>query len=191
MAKGCRATFTPRNSFDRACSVKCAMKIARETPPATLERRARAAARAEKREAREKIMTRADHAKLAQSAFNAWVRARDRYDGCISCHMPATYRGQWHAGHYRTRAAAPQLRFTEDNCHKQCAQCNGSKSGNVVEFRIKLLAKIGPERVEALENDNTSRRYSIDELKEIAKTYRVRTRELRRTHDLGHREHAA
>jgi hypothetical protein len=167
------------------------MKIARETPPATLERRARAAARAEKREARERIMTRADHTRLAQAAFNSWVRERDRDLGCCSCHMPATSRGVWHASHYRSVGAAPELRFDEHNVNKSCAQCNTMKSGAAVEYRIRLIAKIGPEAVERLEGPHEPKRYSIDELKEIAKTYRARTRELKRTHDLGHREHEA
>lgn len=57
--------------------------------------------------------------KRAQSAFNAWVRARDYGQPCISCGRH--HQGQHHAGHYRPAGSNPELRFEPDNCHLQCA----------------------------------------------------------------------
>jgi hypothetical protein len=60
--------------------------------------------------------------KQAQHAFNEFIRYRDRDFPCISCGRH--HDGQYHAGHFRTTGASPELRFDEDNCHKQCSACN-------------------------------------------------------------------
>jgi hypothetical protein len=142
--------------------------------------------RKEKREWRERVMTVSEWTKRTQREVNIYVRERDKFDGCISCHMPATYEGRWHASHYRSTGAAPELRFNLLNIHKSCAQCNEMKSGNVVEYRIRLVQKIGPEAVEWLEGPHEPKRYRIDELKAICHEYRVKTKVLR-----AQRENAA
>jgi hypothetical protein len=59
------------------------------------------------------------------------------------------------AGHYRSsRAVLAHLRFNEDNCHAQSKKENRYNSGNAVDYRIGLIARIGLERVEALESDD-------------------------------------
>ncbi|HHR5857155.1 TPA: recombination protein NinG, partial [Providencia alcalifaciens] len=81
--------------------------------------------------------------KQAQQAVNAYIRERDRDLPCISC---GTYQSaQWDAGHYRTTAAAPQLRFDERNIHRQCVVCNQHKSGNLVPYRVELINRIGQQ----------------------------------------------
>jgi hypothetical protein len=147
--------------------------------PDGVKRIALKAKRLETREVLERLKPRREHVKDTQRAVNAYCRERDEFDGCISCDMPSNYGGRWHAGHYRTTAAAPQLRFDEDNIHKQCAQCNLSKSGNIVEYRKGLVAKIGLVRVEALENNSRVSKLDIDELKAIRKAYQTKLRDLR------------
>lgn len=44
-------------------------------------------------------------------------------------------------------------------------------SGNQQQYRLGLIEKIGPERVEALENNNVPHRYTIEELETIRKHY--------------------
>lgn len=173
---GCRKPFVPFNSLDKCCSRSCAIAYAKEAKPAQLAADWKRAVAVERREDREKLKTRRDYEKEAQRAFNAWIRWRDRFEGCISCHMPAGYRGQWQASHYRSTGAAPELRFDEENVHKSCAQCNGVKSGNVVEYRIRLLAKIGPEAVERLEGPHAPKKYAADDLKAIRKEYSAHLR---------------
>jgi hypothetical protein len=138
-------------------------------------------ARADTKKLAEKIMTRSDWMKKAQTAFNAYIRERDRYEPCISC--ARHHQGQYHAGHYRTVGAHPELRFNEDNCHKQCAPCNNHLSGNIVEYRINLKSKIGEKRLEWLEGPHTSSKPSIDDIKEIEKTYKRKTKELKNYRD--------
>jgi hypothetical protein len=114
--------------------------------------------------------------KEAQAAFNAWIRVRDEDLPCISC--GTTEAGQWHAGHYRTTAAAPELRFDENNCHKQCAQCNNYKSGNISEYRPNLIDRIGQEELDKLEGPHEPKRYTIEDLKVIKAKCLRRRREL-------------
>ena len=85
-------------------------------------------------------------AKRAQDAFNAFIRERDAAEPCICCGV--YHDGQYHAGHYRSVGGHPELRFDESNCHKQASYCNNYKSGNLAEYRARLIHKIGLERVE-------------------------------------------
>jgi hypothetical protein len=61
---------------------------------------------------------------------------------------------------------------------KQCAPCNNNLSGNITNYRINLVALIGVELVEAIENYNEVRRFSIDDLMVIEETYKAKLKEL-------------
>jgi hypothetical protein len=98
----------------------------------------------------------------AQHAVNRYVRMRDAAQGCISCGTREA--GQYHAGHYRSTAAAPELRFDLDNLHRQCAQCNTYLSGNLINYRAGLLERIGPERLAAIEGPHPPRKWTREEL---------------------------
>jgi len=117
--------------------------------------------------------------KRAQAAFNAYIRQRDSDQPCISCQRH--HAGQYHAGHYRTVGACPELRFDEDNCHKQCAPCNNHLSGNLVKYRVNLILKVGIKRVEWLEGNHDAKHYSIDDIKQIEKTYKEKLKQLIKT----------
>lgn len=107
----------------------------------------------------------------AQKAFNNFIRERDRDQPCISCGR--YHKGRYDAGHYKTVGAHPELRFNEDNCHKQCHwDCNINKSGNIAKYRIRLVKRIGLERVEALESHNEPKIYTCDDYKEIELYYK-------------------
>lgn len=71
------------------------------------------------------------------------------------------------------------MRYVEDNAHRQLVYCNRNQSGNSVNYRLGLIARIGLERVEALESDDTPRKYTIDDLKAIKATYVAKLRELK------------
>ena len=137
--------------------------------------------RRELRETKQRIKTKSQWTKEAQAAVNAWVRWRDRLLPCISCPKPATWSGQWHASHYRSTGAHPELRFEEVNIHKACSVCNGHRSGNLIDYRIGLLDRIGPERVAQLEGPHQPKRYTIDDLREIRDTYRAKLREAKKS----------
>jgi isocitrate dehydrogenase kinase/phosphatase len=50
------------------------------------------------------------------------------------------------------------------------------KSGNVVEYRIALVGKIGAERVSWLEYDNDCRTFDIEYLKRVKRIFSRRAR---------------
>lgn len=102
---------------------------------------------------KEALKTRGDHIREAQQAFNEFIRARDQAAGhqCISSGKPLDWSGNAvDAGHYRSVGSAPHLRFDERNCHAQSKQDNRFLSGNAVDYRIGLIARIGQEAVDAL-----------------------------------------
>ena len=130
------------------------------------------------REQKENIRSKSDWMKLAQAAVNQWVKFRDRDQGCISCGArPEQKRGGTvDAGHYRSRGAAGHLRFNTNNIHAQCVKCNRHLSGNVVEYRINLIRRIGEDKVQQLEEDFTIRNFDVDYLKRITRIFRKRLR---------------
>ncbi len=174
----CPETFTPRKALQVVCSPNCALlhaKQKRERERKALDKIERKAIR----EAKEKNKSHSDYMKKAQAAFNAWVRERDAGLPCISCGTTADV--QYAAGHYRTTQAAPELRFEPLNVHRQCNRnCNMGKSGNIIEYRIGLVARIGAEKVAWLEGPHEPKHYSIDDLKQITAQFRAMTRELQR-----------
>jgi len=113
---------------------------------------------------------------LTQRVFNDYIRLRDRDKPCVSCGRSEAI--SWHAGHYRTTKAASQLRFNEDNCHKQCDRCNVYLSGNIEEYRKELVKRIGEDRVQALENNNELADYNPEVLEKTRKKYRTKINEL-------------
>ena len=180
--KTCRASFVPRQSFQTWCSPDCAVVIARGKQ----EKKRKAMATIERREIKvrkEKLKTRSDHMREAQQAFNEFIRWRDQLAGhpCISSGKPLDWSGNAvDAGHYRSVGSAPHLRFDERNCHAQSKQDNRFLSGNAVDYRIGLIARIGQEAVDALESDQSVRKYTVDEIKAIKAECRAKTRELKR-----------
>lgn len=175
----CGEKFTPRMGSigQKACSPSCALAMA----PQGREKAAKALAKVEAvkhREAKERVKTKADHFRDTQKSFNAWIRARDAGQPCISCGTTADV--QYCAGHYRTTAAAPELRFEPLNVHLQCNRnCNMGQSGNLLGYRPRLIEKIGLEAVEWLEGPHEPKRYTIEDLKAITAEYRAKVRELK------------
>lgn len=171
--KHCGEKFTPRNSLHVACSMDCALALGRER----LEKKEAKEHRAKLRRMKENAKTLSQLAREAQTEFNRYIRERDYAEPCISCGRHHT--GQYHAGHYRSVGACPELRFEELNVHKQCAPCNNHKSGNVIEYRINLVTRIGIENVEWLEGPHDPKKYTREELRELKAEYRRKANELK------------
>ncbi|RON86776.1 recombination protein NinG [Pseudomonas fluorescens] len=182
--KTCRASFVPKVSFQSWCSPDCAVVIARDKQ----EKKRKSLASIERREIKvrkEKLKSRADHLREAQVAVNEFVRLRDAHLPCISCDsMPndndLMTGSRWDAGHYRSVGACPELRFEPLNIHRQCVKCNRNLSGNAVEYRIRLVQRIGAETVAWLEGPHEPRKYTVEEIKTIKAEYRAKTRELKK-----------
>lgn len=171
--RACRKEFEPRNMTHKCCGAACAADFA-------MSERVRKE-RSERQEGLQKLKRRADHIAEAQTVFNAFIRMRDQLAGlpCISSGKPLDWSGNnVDAGHYRSRGSAPHLRFNEDNVHAQSKQENRYNSGNAVDYRIGLIARIGLARVEALEADQEPRRWTVEELIEIKQHYKAKTKAL-------------
>jgi len=157
------------------CGLDCAIIHANNLKAKRLIEKAKQD-RQEYRAQKLKLKPRSQWIKEAQSVFNKWIRARDKDLPCISC---GQHKQTYDAGHYRTTAAAPELRFNEFNVHKQCVQCNQHQHGNVTAFRANLLQRIGKEIVETyLEAAQPAKKYTIDELKAIIAEYKSKLKAL-------------
>ena len=161
----CRAEFERKSMSTKTCGDPiCRVELKRQVGRKKAERE-------ETRARKEKLKSRNDWLNEVQRVFNAYIRARDG-NICISCGTQSPDI-QYCAGHYRSRGAAPQHRFNEMNVHSQCNhRCNLKLSGNIVNYRPALIAKIGLSAVEALENDNQTRYYTIQELISLKALYR-------------------
>lgn len=167
---GCGERFTPVRPLQRAATMKCAIRIAK----AKREKEERMEWRKRKMAAKPLSWWKAK----AQSAVNAYVRERDKEDVCISCGR--WHDGQWHAGHYLSVGSRPELRFDRDNIHKQCRPCNEMKSGNIAEYRPRLIAKIGLDRVEALEGPHPAAHFTREDCQRIEAEFKAKLKELRK-----------
>ena len=178
----CGISFPPQRLGQAVCSPKCALAIA----PANTERARKAIAQRDRREIqvrKEKLKSRADHAKEAQAVINRYVRLRDAHLGCISCDKPASWGGQWHCSHFRSVGAAAHLRFNLWNMNKSCSQCNAHLSGNIMVYRPRLVEKIGAEKVEWLERNQDLVRHEIPYLKRLKAVFTKKVRRLEKRYE--------
>lgn len=172
----CRQKFVPERP-SQIVHVECveawtdAQAAKRERAEAKAARAAAKVERAETRRRKEAIKTLADLKREAQQALNRWiVHVRDKDRPCISCGRH--HEGQWHAGHYLSRGAAPQHALNPLNVWKQCAPCNTYLHGNQAAYRAQLVLEIGQAAVEALEQDNAPRKWTREELTALRDEYR-------------------
>ena len=180
----CGASFVPARLGQAVCSPACAILDA----PKNLERARKSLAQIKRREIKvrkEKLKSRADHLREAQIAVNEFIRLRDEHLPCISCDSLPNDHGlitgsRWDAGHYRSVGSCPELRFEPLNIHRQCVKCNRNLSGNAVEYRTRLVLRIGAEKLAWLEGPHPARKYTVEEIKAIKADYRAKTRELKR-----------
>lgn len=186
----CKAKFLPEEQGLRihpSCvdGWYAAHKAKQEKARAAKLKKATAIANRVLRERKAAMKTIPDLIKEAQREFNKWCRTRDREQPCISCGAPPPDMSGLHAGrdagHYRSVGSASHLRFHEDNVHAQCVHCNQWGAGRAVDYRIGLVGRIGLERVELLESDNSPRKWTREELISIRDTYKAKRKELEKS----------
>ena len=109
--------------------------------------------------------------KKAQDTFNKWIRNRDAEKGCISCGAKID-----HAGHYFSSGHYSALTFDEENVHGQCLRCNNFLHGNLVFYRMGLVARYGDNYVKDLERKKTQKAKKWDrvELEDICHKYKLK-----------------
>lgn len=196
--KACGDKFRPSLSTQKACSVACALELAKQPEGQKVARKA--IADRERREIqvrKEKLKTRSDYVQEAEKAVRDYRRTYELGigSGCISCgktqeEIQAAQGwktgGAFDAGHFLGKGARPELRMEPMNIWLQCKGCNAGSSkyarkGATVSqgFRTGLIERIGLEAVEALEADHTPRKHTIEDLKAIKAEYRAKIKQLK------------
>lgn len=165
--KICKVKFEPvHSSVQMCCSLTCAIEYSKQIEKKKWQK--------EKKVLKEKLKTKSDYVKELQKEVNKFIRNRDKDKPCISCGKPLPEKRD--AGHYRSAGGNPELRFEESNIHGQCVYCNQHLHGNLINYRIRLIQRIGVEKVEWLEKKHEPKHYTIPELKELIKEYKAKNK---------------
>lgn len=175
--KACRKEFAPAQSFIGFCSIPCGTILALEK----LAKQKAKAARADRVATKARLLEMkplTHFLRRAEHACNAYIRARDAGNGCISCGRHDA--DVWNAGHFISVGANSTLRYHEDNIHLQCARpCNKDKGGNLIEYRKALLVKIGAERMAFLEGWHAPIKRTRPEVEAIEVYYTEKLKQLK------------
>ena len=168
--KYCRSEFVPYSSLQKNClNTDCVKAWIDEVKAKQWAKK--------KAQLKKDLMNTSDYLKLAQQIFNRYINLRDKNKLCISC--GSNINGVRHASHYLSAGGHSNVRFNEDNVWSSCYKCNVMLSGNLIEYRKSLVNQIGIERLEWLENNGSKeKKYTIEELKEIIKKYKLKCKEL-------------
>lgn len=198
--KVCKTRFKPATQYEWWCNEEhreehiqqLALK-ARQRTIQKAEQRRREETQAESRSLKiRKLELKPDShfKKLAQQAFNEYIRTRDIDQPCISCgetNPPDLHGGQWDCGHFKTVGGFPELRFVECNAYRQCKPCNagsakyGGKAATVEKmYRKSLAEKFGQELVDWLDGPHEMTNYRRDDYIRIRDEYRAKTKALKK-----------
>ena len=103
--------------------------------------------------------------KKVHSEVNKFVRERDKNKPCISCGRRIE---SGDCGHYVAQGSSGLLRYHPDNLALQCTSCNRFKHGNLINYRIGLVSRIGEDRVKWLEDHrHDTKKWRREELESI------------------------
>ncbi len=168
--KNCKEKFEPIKFLQKYCLKDECIRVFVEKTKEQQWKKTKAKAKLD-------LMTLSDYLKLTQQVFNKWINLRDKGLPCISCDKPIT--GRVNASHFWNANNHYNVRFNEDNVHSSCITCNQFLSGNLLEYRTRLISKIGIERFNILEAESKqTRKFTKDELKEIINIYKLKIKQL-------------
>jgi len=132
--------------------------------------------RTEKKVIKEKLLTKKDYLNILQKVFNTYIRMRDKGKPCISCDK-FLKDNDVNASHFYSVGSYPNLRFNELNVHSSCIECNMYKSGNLIEYSLRLPNRIGLDNFNKLKEDkNKLSKITINEVKDLIKVYKVKAK---------------
>ena len=157
-------------------AIECAIKAGQARKAKEAAKKAKAD-RAEFRARKDALKPIQHFLKATERACHAYIRERDKDQPCISC-------GTWdalefHAGHFIPVGRAKSIRYDEANISKQCDECNVHLNGNATAYEVRLIARIGKAEVERLKTAPKEKKWTREELKEIAATYRAKLKSLK------------
>lgn len=167
--KYCKSLFTPYTTLQKNCfEPDCVTAWIQETKDKAWQKK--------KAKLKADLMTIQDYVKLAQQVFNKFIRLRDAGENCISCNKKPL---KENAGHFYNANNHWNVRFNEHNVNLQCEYCNTYLHGNLIEYRENLILKIGFYKFCILKEESSkTRKFSIDELKELIKVYKAKIKNI-------------
>jgi radical SAM superfamily enzyme YgiQ (UPF0313 family) len=148
LCKGCDRYSIPADAPKtcKACSIPCSIVIGKKLVAQQRAMYERSRAKQAKEEKQKHTKQRKEfkandlpHQKeLTRRVFNTMIRLLDRGKCCPTCDEPLI-EGEYDAGHVRTVASCPQLRFDARACFGQCRKCNGS---GTIRKRVKKTQEV-------------------------------------------------
>jgi hypothetical protein len=167
--KNCKEKFEPIRFNQKYCLESKCVRVWVESEKAKAWKKTKA-------KAKQDLMTLSDYLKLTKQVFNKYIRLRDKNQLCISCQKPPK---KQNAGHYFSSGGHSNVRFDEDNVHLQCEHCNTFLSGNLLNYQIEIEKRIGADKlIELQAKAHIVKKWSIEELKELIKTYKEKIKQL-------------
>lgn len=163
--KNCLTLFSPRTSLQKVCSPSCAYEFVKSENKRLDAKKTRKAYK----DTKEKLKSLTEWLNECKTLAQKYSRLRDFKDGCISCNKTANWGGQWHGSHFRPAGNYKAVSLNLWNIHKACSECNGHKSGNLIEYQDRLIEKIGQDKVDWLKTQNQPHRFTIEYLKRYKK----------------------
>ena len=133
--------------------------------------------------------------KRLRKNFNKFIQMRDviiAISGeiiakCIACSrskiLNNTYDWkEFHASHYWLENEYASVRFDEENVNGCCGRCNKFLSGNLAQYEVNLIDKIGNESFQKLNfRRNQIKKFNVIEIDEMNKHYLEAIKYLKRT----------
>lgn len=170
--KSCRKIFIPTRPMQTTCSFECALEYSKRPKVK------KAYQNEAKKELMEKYPDKSKELKLTQQVVNKYIRLRDsNEETCISCRYKFSKETrQIHASHFRPMGNNQQLRFYTLNIWASCSICNNHKSGNLVPYRKRLIQKLGLEKVQEIEANHQTKKYSVEYLQRMREVFNKKIR---------------
>ncbi len=172
LCKNCGTSFEKKRPLQSCCDPICAWEWVKKLK----EKQDKKEWNSRKKELIEKTKTLTDYKKDLQTLVNKYVRLTKESE-CISCKKDLNGL-KFDAGHYRTVGSNPALRFETLNIWPQCVKCNRDLHGNLLEYRINLVKKLGNDTVQWLESEHPPKKYTVQELQDLTKHYKTEIKKL-------------
>ena len=149
-APQCNVRFEPKGSTQVWCGYLCALEYMKWLKERKNKKLILDIYRKNKI-LKEKAKTPSTHKKELQILVNKFVQLRDSGKKCVSCDTPDIGIKR-DASHFWSQGGNPSVRFDLDNIHSSCVHCNRDLHGNLLEYRPRLLKRIGMDRFKYLES---------------------------------------
>lgn len=115
--------------------------------------------------------------------FSKYIRIQEAvksngYVRCVTCGTIREWDDQMEAGHYVSRDKWA-TKYDVRNVHVQCKSCNSYHGGEIAEYAAYLVSEYGTDIItELVQKGREYKKFTLDELKKMAKIYRKKIRDM-------------